>query len=106
MKKIKELDKEAALLLLTSLHLIEGQFSGIPDCCVKSFASGMTGLVFKEQLSKKDQAFYNTHFWEYIPCMSCFKKKKRVKLKHNGTSIKGRILREIIRELEGNKQRW
>lgn len=103
---MKKTDKKILTMLFKALEYSEGYYSGIPECCVESFVSGNTGLVFKSKLSKKDQAFYNTSYWNYIPCMECFKKRRRVKIKNNGVSGRGQILRGLIRQLDKTKFKY
>ena len=73
---------------------MEGEYSGIPECCVESYLDGRTAWDFEETLSEKDKKKYKS--WHYVPCDQCFKENNKHKLKLNGVSIRGQMLRAII----------
>ena len=77
---------------------IEGKHSNIPDCCVEGFISGRTYITVHASLSEKDQK--KLEKWTYVPCEKCLKNNKKNKLKINGTSLQGQLLRTIINSLD------
>jgi len=65
----------------------------------------MTYKKFRESLSEKDRKKLdkNPMKWQYVPCMSCFKKNRSVKIKHNGVSLHGRMIMTLIEDFSGVK---
>ncbi len=96
MKKNKN-TKLAIKALQEVINRLEGEHSGLPQCCIEVFVSGRTSHEFRETLSEKNQKKYNA--WGYVPCDKCFKNNKKVKIKMNGTSHRGEILYAVLKTL-------
>lgn len=96
-------DTKTIKSLQQALDRLEGKYSGIPECCVESYASGVDGVKFVKKLTVGQKEKWLNSCWGYIPCMDCFNKNKIVKIKTNGTSLKGRLIRTIIHEIQGLK---
>lgn len=96
----REKNKQIVEALLKAFDWSEGRYSGIPDCCIKQFVNGMTHAKFVSKLSKKDkEKFYALGYKvQYVPCRDCFKSNKFIKIKYNGTSSQGEIIRALIKQ--------
>jgi hypothetical protein len=80
---------------------IEGEYSGIPECCVEVYINGRTAHEFYISLDEKGKKKYD-NTWQYVPCDKCFKENKKAKVKKNGTSFRGEILRTIMASIKKN----
>lgn len=89
--------------LMEALDYLEGQYSGIPPCCVEEFVvKGKTYYEFSSTLDKSDKK--RLEKYEYVPCNKCFfSKRKPAVLKHNGRSTQGSILAVLIEHLDAGK---
>jgi hypothetical protein len=96
----KEKNKEFIKYLLNAFDWCEGRHSGIPDCCISSFVSGISGVEFHKSLTKKQNMEFYTRYTHvnYVPCKSCYKKKKFIKIKNNGISTQGKIIRALLEQ--------
>ena len=63
---------------------INGIWSGIPLCCIKSWNKGYTGsnMLVEDPLQ---------HKVEYVRCPKCIKSDKMIKVRHNGVIFHGLI---------------
>ena len=90
----KEYNRQMILnALFEAFDRIEGEYSGMPQCCIDVFVNGRTAYDFNESLSAKDQKKYRK--WNYVPCDDCFKTNKVAKIKNNGTSHRGKMIMAI-----------
>lgn len=96
MKKNKN-TKLAIKALQEVINRLEGEYSGLPQCCIEVFVAGRTAYSFRESLTPKNQEKYTG--WGYVPCDKCFKRNKKVKIKMNGTSHRGEILYAVLKTL-------
>jgi len=87
--------------LWTAFDRIEGEYSGIPKCCIEVYISGRTAHEFYMSLDDKGKKKYDNS-WQYVPCDKCFKNNKKAKIKKNGTSLKGEMLRTIMASIKKN----
>jgi hypothetical protein len=92
---VKEINRQIIVdALFEAFNRMEGEYSGIPLCCIDEFVGGRTAYAFNESLSEKDKKKYKK--WNYVPCDDCFQKDKMIDLKQNGTSHRGQVLFAII----------
>jgi hypothetical protein len=60
--------------LLKAYNIAEGQYSRIPDCCIKSFNEGRTYAQVKNSLKTVKERNAFVEVWDYVPCKDCLKK--------------------------------
>lgn len=71
--------------LREAYDIANGIHSGIPICCVLSFAHGRRGEQARaEKRSRADDAYYAKHPANYVQCRDCFRKRRHVKALRNG----------------------
>lgn len=108
-KKISMAKKRNQFLvetLMTAFDAVEGVYSGIPECCIKQFISGINYQILLAQIKKKKNSkelLSKLKLFNYVPCYNCLKNKRVNKLKHNGVSNEGRILFALIEIFAGKK---
>ena len=68
--------------------IIEGIYSGIPLCCIWSFAKGRHGYIAQLEYTNEDKQFLSKmgSRIQYIPCKKCMKNRQSVRIKINGSS--------------------
>ena len=86
---------ETIIKMLSEIYdRCEGEYSGIPQCCIDEYVTGKTYNSFMDGLSKSDQK--KLLKWTYVPCDKCFKKGKEGKVKKNGRSDTGDMIAALI----------
>jgi hypothetical protein len=91
--------------LLKAYNVAEGQFSGIPDCCIREFNEGRTYAEVKNSLKtvKERNAFVEA--WDYVPCKACLKKGSGGKVRDGhspcGDSILN-LMQKVLKQDEEN----
>lgn len=81
---------------------IEGEYSGIPVCCLEGYISGRTYMNVRNCLDEKGQK--KLLKWNYVPCEQCFKKNKICELKQNGISHRGQMLMALIETFKNEEE--
>ena len=78
--------------LIRAFDVANGIHSGIPICCVLSFAERRPHPHLR---TRADEAYYRSHVVQYVQCQECFRLRRHVRVKSNG-----HVLRELIDDFE------
>ena len=84
--------------LLKAYNIAEGQYSGIPDCCIESFNNGRTYAQVKNSLKTASERNTFVEMWDYVPCKACLKKGLGGKIKE-GKSPHGRLVLKLMEKV-------
>jgi hypothetical protein len=84
--------------LLKAYNIAEGQFAGIPECCIEAYNRDRTYYSVMRSLPKEEQEKF-TKIWDYVPCKECLKKGLGGKPKRGASPIGDAIL-EIMSKLK------
>lgn len=68
-------------LLIEVVHRVDGEYSGIPECCVEAYVGGRRARPF---FQSKDEA--KKRAFQYVPCDECWEAGRAVRLRLNGNS--------------------
>lgn len=96
--RTNKLEKEAINHFIKAYDIIEGIYSGIPECCIRGFLDGRTYANVYNCLNDKQK--HKLDKFNYVPCEKCLKADKITKVKNNGTSLAGEIIFTLINDIK------
>lgn len=99
--KLNRKQKQLYIAILTAYDIAEGQFAGIPQCCIDSYVQGRTWMDFIKTIPEENRKEI-TKKYNYVPCDKCVKKGKSVEIK-SGQSLVGSALTTLLLEVLRNK---
>lgn len=73
--------------LLNAYNIAEGQFSNIPDCCIKAFNGGRTWASVVNSLTDPKDKKRLSDNWDYVPCETCLTEGKSQPLREGDSFI-------------------
>jgi hypothetical protein len=89
--------KRIVQLLQMAEDYIEGEFSGIPLCCIREFVeNGRMYYNFKKSLPEASQV--NLNKFNYVPCDTCLQKCQPVTLRR-GFSEHSETLNDLMNKI-------
>jgi hypothetical protein len=90
--------------LLKAYNIAEGQYSGIPDCCIESFNSGQTYAQVKNSLPSVKERKTFAEIWDYVPCSACLKKGLGGKVKKGDSPYSKTLLSLMERVIKQDEE--
>ena len=93
--------KQLYSAILAAYDVAEGQFAGIPTCCINSYVEGRNWMDFMKTIPPESRKEI-TEKYNYVPCDKCVEKGKAVEIK-SGQSLIGSVLITLLQEVLRNK---
>jgi len=90
--------------LLNAYNVAEGQYSNIPDCCIKEFNGGRTWATVTSNLTDPKEIKRLNQSWDYVPCEKCFIENKSQPLKEGDSNIGDLLLFLMEKVLKQNEE--
>ena len=87
--------------LLMAYDVAEGQYSGIPQCCINAYIKGRTWMSLIKNLSKQERDEMSRKY-NYVPCAKCVEKGKVVEIRCGKSNV-GTVLLTLLEEVMRNK---
>ena len=91
--------------LYKAYNVAEGQFSGIPDCCILEFNNGRTWQTMINRTKSQKEKVEITNNWSYVPCQDCIDNKRYGQIKEGNSPIGEMLLylmEKVVKQDEEN----
>jgi len=101
-KAVAKKDLVLAGMLEKAYDRCEGMYSKIPECCIDAYLGGLRAKYYLDNQDPKVRKKIGG--WGYVPCEECFKNDKKVKIKRNGVSFQGLLIKELVKFFKGQRR--